>query len=785
MDPRPTSTAQRAHEGPERTGLGLTDLTGALRRRWILFLGLAGGVVALVMLVTLLLPKVYESEAALRVRPDQGGGMAGRLGSVMSELEDAIPLGMSLPGMGDSDVQSEIGVLRSRRIMEAVADSLALHVDLVRPWQRARSEVFHVLEGGADAPRGNYLLRRRSDGSYRIRSRLGGEEVALPDRVNIGEPFRVGPMLVVLDAELAQDPPRVIWFQVRRFRRTIRNLRRDIRIQRSEVGSRLIEIRYRHSDPELARALVNGMVERFLDYSETVNKSDSRREVEILSAEVARWADALAESEAQLQSFQEEERIIHPEEQAIMQVERIAEVTVARDAMRVEKEALEALLRTVRERTRVDGSETPYRQLATFPSFITNNAVQELLRNLSALENHRSDLLVRRTEENVDVEMVQSRIREVEGQLHDMATDYLESLTTQIAAADRTLERFGVEVETIPAVELEYTRLSRERRLNSEIYLFLESRLTEAQIQEAIDDARVRVVDLGVAEDRPVFPRLGISLALSMILGTLVGLFGVVAAEAASPVVRSGDEAEEHFGVPTLAVIPGHGGRPWDRRPERTVIARTDPWHPASEEFRGLALALDPGQEGRHTLLITAPESGVGPSVVAANLGVALAGQGRRVAVVEGHLRGGTLGSLLNVPGRPGWVARTLAGEPPEPAGGMESDARSRGSLDVFVAGEVTAHPLTVLGSDEARSFIARLRDSYDVVILDSPGLEAGHDALVLAPLADATLVVVRSGHTPTEAVRRVLSRIERADGRVEGLVLTDPGRGLLRSARG
>jgi uncharacterized protein involved in exopolysaccharide biosynthesis/Mrp family chromosome partitioning ATPase len=785
MDPRPSSTDRRTADASARSGLSLSEVVGALRRRWLLFFGLAGGVVVFVMVVTLVLPRVYESEAALRVRPDQGGAMMGRLGSAMSELEDAIPLGMSLPGMGDSDVQTEIGVLRSRRIMEAVADSLALHVDLVRPWKEARSEVLHVLEGGAEAPRGNYVLRRQSDGSYRIRTRLTREEVSLPERVVIGEPFRVGSMLVVLDPGLTEDPPRVIWFQVQRFRRMIRNLRRDIRIQRGETGSRLVEIKYRHSDPELARALVNGMVARFLDYSETVNKSDSRREVEILSAEVARWASALAESEDRLQRFQEGERLIHPEEQAIKQVERIAEVAVARDAMRVEKEALEALLATVRERTRAADSETPYRQLATFPSFITNSAVQELLRNLSALENTRSDLLVRRTEENIDVRMVQSRIREVEGQLHDLATDYLESLITQIAAADESLERFGVEVEAIPAVELEYSRLARQRRLNSEIYLFLQSRLTEAQIQEEIDDARVRVVDLGITEDRPVFPRLGISLALSMILGTLVGLFGVVAAEAASPVIRSGTRVEEELGLPTLAVIPGPGKRIWDRRPTRRLITRSDPWHPASEEFRGLALALGSGREDRRMLVITGPNSGDGPSTVAANLGVALAEQGRRVAVVEANLRGGALAALLEVPGRPGWVAGVLAGEPVGPTGEVGAGPDSRGALDVFPSGEVRAHPLTILGSDETRAFLSRLRGEYDFVILDSPGLEAGHDALILAPMADAALLVAQAERTPMEALRRAVRRVERAGGRIEGVILNEAERRPLRFARG
>ena len=59
----------------------------------------------------------------------------------------------------------------------------------------------------------------------------------------------------------------------------------------------------------------------------------------------------------------------------------------------------------------------------------------------------------------------------------------------------------------------------------------LETRLADVEVRRAIDDADVRIVDLGVSEDRPAFPRRSITAILSAIIGLLAGLFVVIAAE--------------------------------------------------------------------------------------------------------------------------------------------------------------------------------------------------------------------------------------------------------------
>jgi Mrp family chromosome partitioning ATPase len=68
-----------------------------------------------------------------------------------------------------------------------------------------------------------------------------------------------------------------------------------------------------------------------------------------------------------------------------------------------------------------------------------------------------------------------------------------------------------------------------------------------------------------------------------------------------------------------------------------------------------------------------------------------------------------------------------------------------------------------------------RLRDEYDLVIIDTPPILAVSDAMALSNHADATLLAVRWGVTPRAAVQLAQRRLlgSSKDGPAIGIVLT------------
>ena len=91
---------------------------------------------------------------------------------------------------------------------------------------------------------------------------------------------------------------------------------------------------------------------------------------------------------------------------------------------------------------------------------------------------------------------------------------------------DESLENISRELEEFPEREMEYLRLFRNRLVLGEALTLLEGQLRIAEVQDAIRDEGVRVVDIGVVapEDEPEFPRPLVNLLLAIILGLALGL---------------------------------------------------------------------------------------------------------------------------------------------------------------------------------------------------------------------------------------------------------------------
>ena len=133
------------------------------------------------------------------------------------------------------------------------------------------------------------------------------------------------------------------------------------------------------------------------------------------------------------------------------------------------------------------GGESSYRALLAFPSLLRNQSTSTMLTTLSALETERSQLLMRRTPADPDVQALSARIGQVEGQIEGLVTTYLGGLESQVRSLDRELAGFGERMEEVPAKEVQFARLSRNAQALTEIYTLLQTRLKEAEVVEAVE----------------------------------------------------------------------------------------------------------------------------------------------------------------------------------------------------------------------------------------------------------------------------------------------------------
>jgi tyrosine-protein kinase Etk/Wzc len=500
----------------------LKEVIQRLLRQAKLVGGVVGVILFVVMLWTFLAAPRYESLTALRI---MDGGSALEL----SEDVPSVP-GMDFMGLRRDQLSTEMGVLRSWRMAEAAVDSLALMVRMRKP-VGIRSEVLRVVVQGDPDWEGIVTLELGPDGAYAASAKEKGEARESLGQVRAGESFSFGGYVVVVQpVPSVEAAPRRIRLKVVPRYEAIKDLREDLDIQRGERSSRLVEIAYRSTDRDMAAAIVNSIAQTFIEYSNQSQRSEARYTAAELRKQVADYGARLVHAEERLRRYQEVQLIVAPEEEAIQQVNRIAQLQLQQDAAKVELDALAELLALVEDRAGADSPDSPdagaYDRLATYPSFISHRGMQNILRAIQDLENQRSLLQGRRTDQNRDVLQLTERIRDLENQLHALGVSYRDNLDGRLASVQTALDRLTVDLEALPEREMEYLRLLRDRTVLDEAYVLLQGQLSLTEVQDAIRGEGVRIVDVGIIahEDDPEFPKPAVNLFLGLVLGLTAGM---------------------------------------------------------------------------------------------------------------------------------------------------------------------------------------------------------------------------------------------------------------------
>jgi capsular exopolysaccharide synthesis family protein len=277
-----------------------------------------------------------------------------------------------------------------------------------------------------------------------------------------------------------------------------------------------------------------------------------------------------------------------------------------------------------------------------------------------------------------------------------------------------------------------------------------------------------------------VRPNVVLDTALGVIVGLVIGLCIAFLAEAFDTRVRSSQEVGQQLGLPVLARIPAPARA---RRGGRGLAMLSEEGGPDAEAYRKLRLAVDFANVGHaaRTILVTSAVEQEGKSTTVANLALAYASTGRRVALVDLDLRRPAIGRFFGLDGSSPGATDVALGSAALTDAIVEFHVGSVGSTDVsggstlFVlpAGSMPPHPAEFLESEPVRAMIAEVADTVDVVLVDSPPMLPVSDAQVLGRFLDGVIVVVQSSLARRPALGELRRLLGQMDASTLGFALT------------
>lgn len=498
----------------------LRDLVrGMARRRWLLA-GVALTVFTAVAFWAFTATPRYRASSRIRIQPKSNSPTS----MITDQLASSMP-GASLLGLDKDDIDTEVGILRSERVSDVAIDSLALGVRVKQPAaSRAAVLAARVVDPAVDVD-GKLTLTRVASGRYRVEKK-DLDDVVVPAEMIPGAPIRIGGFMLTLAPTLATGGPEQIVVQLLPRYKVYKLLAKRLVIAQQEGGSKLIEVMYDDPDRALAVQVVNLLVNTYVAYTTANEETDDTTAVATLRAQVDSTARRLAVAEVALRDYEERSKLIVPEEQAAAQIKRLAAISEEVDKISIERAALARMLALIEERAKGTAGSTAYRQLVTFPTLITNKAIQDMLAVLVDLENQRSLLAAKRTEANVDYRNLTERINEIERQLYVVGPQYLESLDQSLTTTATTVQAITDTLGAMPAAAMQYGRFLRDRTILDATYLAMIKQLKQAELRDVLRTQRVRVVDLPriANPDDPSFPKKPVMLTLGAVLGMAVAL---------------------------------------------------------------------------------------------------------------------------------------------------------------------------------------------------------------------------------------------------------------------
>ncbi len=560
------------------------------------------------------------------------------------------------------------------------------------------------------------------------------------------------------------------------------DIRGAIRVSRGEtdgVKNNIINVRYRHVDPELSRDVANELCRTYIEYHRDVYAQENTRFILKLRTQIEKLEKGLAEKEDALREFKEKHRIVALSDRAGLVTSKASEIEMALQETQLGLLESRERLQTLKSKiTQQDENivqsmtyKNPYQdriadlqlELATLIAeyspdhYKVQRAENEIASLTKAMETEVSKLAVEKT-------VVKNPVREE--LIRNIVNLSLEIsvLEAKRTALEQIIDKQNDEIRKLPGIELEYAHLDKDRRSMVETLDLLKRKLEEAKIEKDSKESDLRVFELANIPGQAVAEKKVSSIFMGLLVGLILGIGLAFLLEYLDQTLKDPGEVEKNLELPLLGVVPLiEADQSAVDTPGRLAKSVLEPFRALRANLKHLT-----GIHKAKVIMICSAVKGEGKTTLAGNLAITFAMDGKKVLLIDADLRRAQVHHYFNVDRGEGLVDLLLGERRPED---VERQTPHEG-LSIITAGSKSHNPAELLGTYRFDEVIEELRSRADLVIFDSPAFLPVSDSLTMAPKMDAVVMIVRTLWTPLKAARQTRNQLKRMGAKILGGIL-------------
>lgn len=541
---------------------------------------------------------------------------------------------------------------------------------------------------------------------------------------------------------------------------------------RQSGRSRVIEITYESTSPIEASSLANAVAELYI--SEQISRKTEG------TSQASTWLEGrVTELEAELKFLEQQiedyriENNLAGESQATVDTSRLMELTSMLIEARTERQDKQVRIDYIRELQSQDDNLQSLSEVINSPLMFQllnqeNLLQRELAESLSIYGERHPQVLDLKAELDKLAERVNAETQNIIRNIGNEVTvlrgreNTIQSEISALEGKSDTDQRAMVELRSLES------QADATRRL----YEGFLQRLKEVEEQETFIEADARIIQTAKIPTKPSSPGPLMFGGIGFVGATMLGFLLALARERLDNSVRSGKELEREFGVPAIGLVPFlKRGEIRRRKPHEYLLEK--PLSIYAETIRQIHtnLRLQAVDREVKVIQLTSSVPAEGKTTLAVSLAAGLVQGGSKAILVDLDMRHPSVHREL--PGTAkGRLTDYLLGDC-DLHQAIQSDPKLGFDVITLNAKAKPANPSPLLRSERCKEMIARLRNMYDYIVIDSTPVLGVSDSKLAMELADTVLFVVKWEQTSFDVASDAFKELQAVGADISGVVVT------------
>jgi len=706
---------------------------------------------------------IYTVSSTLLIKDDQFGGGT-------SDLANIFPGTNAFKS--EQNLKNEIGILRSfslnYRVMQELPD---FHVTYVGVGRRGiaesrmyRNTPFKVVYDSLEKQRlglpvtikilssDNYELE--IDGNYDLKKTL-----SFGDRFNeMGFDFMIIPNNGL--TPFNPDASNRYYFYFVSPVALANQYRGKLSIAPIEEEATLVTLSVSGAMPQQEADYLNKLMEVYLQQGLEVKNETAEKTIEFIDSQIGSISDSLRKVENTLEDFRLSNRLVDLSQEGVNIQNRLENLENEHSTLKLERKYYEYLSGYVSSKNETGDIISPGAM------GVNNGSLERMVAELATLQQQKSNLKANISEDLPAVILIDNSINNVKALIAENIKSSIKSIDNAIQDADQRILLVETELNKLPGTERKLINIQRNFDLNNTVYNYLLEKRAEAGIAKASNVSDNRIIDHAESfNSSRIGPKTRQNYAMSFMVGLLIPVILILLIDYMNNKIIDKKDIEKGTRAPIIGFVSHNNLKneiPVTERPGSTL----------AESFRSVRTNLKffIKETQNPVISVSSTISSEGKTFTSANLAAIIASNGKKVLLVGLDLRKPRIHKIFGINNDIG-ISTFLIGQEKFENIIFQTEVTN---LWYVPSGPVPPNPAELIDSPAMIELIEKAKKQFDYIIIDTPPVALVTDALLLSPLTDFYIFVVRQRFTSKNTLALIEELHRNENIKSIGVVMND-----------